>query len=137
MQSDLDLICAEFEASWKSDGNDPPQIERFLDRVADSERCALFGELLEIELSWRTDASLSVAEYHQRFPQYEGLVQQAWESWSVRSRVRAAAGPAVGHGDDLTLTYIVTDGHGLVSTLLTSAYDADNELSRIAPGTSS
>ena len=135
MQSDLDLICAEFEASWKSDGNDPPQIERFLDRVADSERCALFGELLEIELSWRTDASLSVAEYHQRFPQYEGLVQQAWESWSVRSRVRAAAGPAVGHGDDLTLTYIVTDGHGLVSTLLTSAYDADNELSRIAPGT--
>jgi eukaryotic-like serine/threonine-protein kinase len=74
----VDLACDEFEAAWKT--GERPIIEKWL--AADQprhERLTLLGELLSIELFWRTKSGErpDPSEYIDRFPERDESIEVA------------------------------------------------------------
>ena len=64
----VDAACDQFEAAWKA--GERPRIEDHLEEAVESERPALLGELLALELAYRRRGgeSPSPEEYRARFP---------------------------------------------------------------------
>ncbi len=82
--SDFDRLCEQFEADWKS--GKQPDLETYLNRVADPQRGDLLAELLQVELWWRRDHSSppSAEQYMQRFPDLDDAVRAAYRKFETR-----------------------------------------------------
>ncbi len=74
-ENDGQPFCAQFEAAWKAGLK--PQIERFLEGVAESDRSKVVTELLALELELRRAAGDNPVadEYQARFPQYPDVIK--------------------------------------------------------------
>ena len=72
----IDAVCDDFEAEWLA--HKRPQIEAFLPQVPESQRLALFEELLGLELDYRQRAGEPPdrSEYQARFSAYATIVEQ-------------------------------------------------------------
>ena len=72
----IDAVCATFEAALRS--GSPASIESQLKGTAGSLHRALFRELLAMELEWRVqrDESPDVADYNDRFPDFQIDIHQ-------------------------------------------------------------
>ncbi len=72
----IDRICNCFEDAWNQDNR--PAIEEYLAVVADELRGNLLRELLELEVTFRSQAKENpvAAEYKNRFPQYSGIIDE-------------------------------------------------------------
>ena len=80
----IDAACDRFEAAWRA-GQDP-RIEDFLDVVAETERPALLGELirLEVELRRGRGEQPTPGEYRDRFPGQISVVDAALAETALR-----------------------------------------------------
>ena len=74
----VDAACDRFEAAWKA--GERPRIEDHLEGAAESERPALLGELLALELAYRRRGgeAPSPEQYRARFADQAGLVDAAF-----------------------------------------------------------
>ena len=74
----VDAACDRFEAAWKA--GERPRIEEHLEGAAESERPALLGELLALELAYRRRGgeAPSPEQYRARFADQAGLVDAAF-----------------------------------------------------------
>jgi serine/threonine protein kinase len=74
----IDRTCEPFEQAWLQ--RKRPRIEDYLVDVPDTQRVAIWRELLLIELEFRKSAgeSVQVDEYVQRFPEYESSLHPQW-----------------------------------------------------------
>ena len=70
----IDAVCDEFEAGWKRE--QPPSIEAYLEEWGAAHREDLLHALLEVEFEYRSrsEATIQLKEYEQRFPQYSNVV---------------------------------------------------------------
>lgn len=77
---DLECLCLEFENAFQAEAK--PQIEAFLDRIAESRRHELFQELLLIELhnGVTPDTPAGRAACEARYPAYVSMIAKVWQS---------------------------------------------------------
>lgn len=97
----FDRVCDEFEAAWRA--GETPQLEDFLARVAEDLSPELFGELLALELGYRSDRGLSASadDYERRFPDLRQEISYAFERHgSTQKRVETVGSS---RGADLQL----------------------------------
>lgn len=79
----IDVICDEFEKSWRN--GESPRIETFLERCPDADQLWLLKELLglEIELRGESESGMDPAGYLARFPQAEQVVHDVLQRTST------------------------------------------------------
>lgn len=100
----IDSICADFRRQWKAGKR--PQIEDYLDRVAESAREQLFRNLLTVEIRYRerADDRLTGDEYLTRFPQFKRAVGDALH-YSTSVSIEAMQSTPADGSHDLTMTF--------------------------------
>ena len=76
----IDAICDRFEAAWST--GQTPDLESFLSEAPTSAQAHLFGDLLHIELEYRTQRGEQpdAQSYHERFPAFRAIVAAAFGS---------------------------------------------------------
>lgn len=106
----IDALCRRFEAAWKE--GRAPDIETFLAEVDEAEREALFRELLQVELHYRSRQGerISPEDYLRRFPAWEPVVLASFgtvlaERLKSESRLPPAAGGSRPGGIESTWTF--------------------------------
>jgi WD40 repeat protein/tRNA A-37 threonylcarbamoyl transferase component Bud32 len=87
----IDEACDRFEAACR--GGNRPLIEDFLRGTTDPDDRVLFRYLLAVELDYRAAVGETpeVAEYRQRFPGYQGLIDSVFARFASRSRLATGA----------------------------------------------
>src|SRR5260370_41961968 len=75
MAPDVDRVCRAFEAAWQA--GQRPAIEEYLPDTPPSARAMLLGELLRLELAYRSrqNEKPTLEEYDSRFPQEGDLIR--------------------------------------------------------------
>jgi eukaryotic-like serine/threonine-protein kinase len=111
----IDEACDRFEAACRA--GDEPLIEDFLRGTTDPDYRVLFRYLLAVELDYRValGETPEVAEYRERFPGHEGLIDSVFARFASRSRL--ASGPEA-ETIDLPLSH---DGNSLGSAMRPAA----------------
>ncbi|HYT90462.1 MAG TPA: protein kinase, partial [Gemmataceae bacterium] len=86
----LESLCDRFESAWVAGRR--PALEDFLAQVEEADRSALLRELLGLELEYRARLGdrLTSAEYRQRLPGYEQLVEDAFVTLAPTSFAASA-----------------------------------------------
>src|ERR1700733_6297807 len=76
----IDAICDRFEAAWSK--GQTPDLASFLAEAPASSAASLFGDLLHIELEYRTARGehLDARSYHERFPAFRVIIAAAFGS---------------------------------------------------------
>jgi predicted Ser/Thr protein kinase len=78
----IEAVCSGFERAWKAARSpaERPSIEEYLAGVGGSERAALLGELIMLDLEFRRrhDDTLDRQQYHSRFPGDSQAIAQAF-----------------------------------------------------------
>ncbi len=76
----IDDLCADFEFRWQS--GEAPRIEPILREVPTEEREILLAELVALEIDYRRRSGRTpiAQEYHERFPEYPNIIDDALES---------------------------------------------------------
>lgn len=80
----VDRICDTFETAWKTckgEEGPPPRVEDFLMSSPPEFHEKLLGELIAIDLAYRTQTSrpVSMADYIERFPQAAAEIQRQFD----------------------------------------------------------
>jgi WD40 repeat protein len=81
----MDAVCNRFETAWK--GPTPPRIEDFLDGWSGAERRALLGELVLLDIDYRSHRGLEPEDYSARFPELD----PAWLADQPEAQARGSA----------------------------------------------
>lgn len=91
----IDSIADRFEAAWSS--GTAPRIEEYLAEVAADQQGDLLGELLAIELEWRSrfGQAVDADSYRQRFAESTRIVDAVLTEWSHSAPTPAAVESAV------------------------------------------
>ncbi|MBL7044050.1 MAG: protein kinase [Pirellulaceae bacterium] len=78
IERELDRLCDNFEREWMP--GQPPEIESYLCRIAESHRSRLLGELvaLEVELRRGVGDIPDLEDYHERFPDEITVIEEAF-----------------------------------------------------------
>ncbi len=78
----IDGICAAFEGRWRA--GERPRIDEYLPTIEERARLVLLVELIRIEVDWRRRGgeSVEVAEYVQRYPEYQSQL----DTWLGQTR---------------------------------------------------
>ncbi len=81
LDREIDRLCDEFHRALKA--AEQPQIEDYRSRIAEAGRKALLRELVAAELDFlqNSGAPANPAEYHQRFPDDEQVVEDAFDNF--------------------------------------------------------
>ncbi len=76
VQRHVEALCRRFEAAWQAGGR--PRLEEYVAEAADPERPALLGELLRLDVYYRTRAGEAcfAADYEHHFPGQAPLVRE-------------------------------------------------------------
>jgi serine/threonine-protein kinase len=76
----IDAICDRFEAAWSA--GQTPDLALFLSEAPTSLQAPLFGDLLQIEVEYRTQRGeqADAGSYHERFPAFRAIVAAAFGS---------------------------------------------------------
>jgi WD40 repeat protein/predicted Ser/Thr protein kinase len=97
-QAEIDRLCDRFEAAWQAGRQ--PRLERYLAAAPKSARLQLFGELLFLELAYRSRRGddLKLEEYLNRFWRYGTSLHSVFEQADWKTPAHAhrlvGAGPA-------------------------------------------
>ncbi|WP_435011955.1 protein kinase domain-containing protein (plasmid) [Tundrisphaera lichenicola] len=85
IEARIDEVCDRYEAAWKAGGD--PRIETYLERVTETERPALFRQLLalELELRSRRGERPDRGDYLTRYYGYAAMVEEAFRETTGRT----------------------------------------------------
>jgi serine/threonine-protein kinase len=129
----LDPVCDRFEAEWLA--GRPPRLEDFLPLADEADRPALLGELLALDLDYRSRGGErpAVDDYRRRLPEYAGVAEAVFAALAPTGRVAPA--PPTPIGAEAPARPAAPAVPGPAALVRAGRYEIEGEIARGGMGT--
>jgi len=110
----IDKVCLAFEDAWLR--GERPRVEQYCGDTPEPERPVLLRQLLLLELDYkfRSGETLNPGEYHTRFPDQVGLIDEVFRPYCLPAVVPSPTAKVRRFGDYELLEEIAHGGMGVV-----------------------